>query len=72
MRVQQLNQVGINSMNKLNTLENVSHLLTEHVPGAALDKLAGMMDHTFLDEETQKFQEYTNNQFFFASEVASS
>ena len=64
MRVQQFNQIGLISRNKLNTLENVSDLLTEHVPRAALDKLEGMMDHTFHNEETQKFQEYTNNQNF--------
>ena len=47
-------------MNKLGTLENVADLLTRHVPRAVLDKLVGMMGDTFLDEETQKFQEYTN------------
>ena len=48
------------SLNKLGTLENVADLLTKHVPRAVLEKLAGMMGNTFLDEETQKFQEYTN------------
>ena len=52
--------IGLILLNKLNTLENVADLLTKHVPRAVLDKLAGMMGYTFLDEETQKFREYTN------------
>ena len=36
---------------------NVADLLTKHVPGAVLDKLAGMMGYTHLGEETAKFQE---------------
>ena len=60
MWVQQLNKIGLVSLNKLNTLENVAELLTKHVPRAVLEKLAGMMGYTFPDEETQEFQEYTN------------
>ena len=60
MWVQQLNKIGLISLNKLGTLENVADLLTKHVPRAVLDKLAGMMGYTFADEETQKFQEYTS------------
>ena len=30
------------------------------MPEGVLDKLAGMMGYTFLDEETQNFQEYTS------------
>ena len=43
MWVQQLNKLGLISLNKLGTLENVGDLLTKHVPRAVLDKLAGMM-----------------------------
>ena len=46
--VQQLNKIGLISLNKLNTLENVADMLTKHVPRAVLDKLAGMMGYTFL------------------------
>ena len=60
MWVQQLNKIGLISLNKLNTLENVSDLLTKHVPRTILDKLAGMMGYTFPHEEIQKFQKYTN------------
>ena len=60
MWVQQLNKIGLISLNKLGPLENVADLLTKHVPRAVLDKLAGMMGYTFLGEETQKFQEYTS------------
>ena len=60
MWVQQLNKIGLVSLNKLNTLENVAELLTKHVPRAVLDKLSEMMGYTFPDEETQEFQEYTN------------
>ena len=60
MWVQQLNKIGLISLNKLGTLENVADLLTKHVPRAVLDKLAGMMGYTFPDEETHKFQEYTS------------
>ena len=59
MWVQQLNKIGLISVNKLGTLENVADSLTKHVPSAVLDKLAGMMGYTPPDEETQKFQEYT-------------
>ena len=41
MWVQQLNKIGLISLNKLGTLENVADLLTKHVPRAVLDKLAG-------------------------------
>ena len=61
MWVQQLNRIGLISLNKLNTVENVADLLTKHVPRSVLDRLAGMMGDTFPDEETRKFQEYTNN-----------
>ena len=50
MWVQQLNKIGLISLNKLNTLENVADLLTKHVPRAVLDKLAGMMGFSFPDE----------------------
>ena len=60
MWVQRLNKIGLISLNKLGTLENVADLLTKHVPRAVLDNLAGMMGFTFPDEETQKFQEYTS------------
>ena len=48
MWVQQLNKIGVISLNKLGILENV----------AVLDNLAGMMGYTFPDEENQKFHEY--------------
>ena len=60
MWVQQLNNIGLVSLNKLNTLESVSDMLTKHGPRAVLDKLAGTMGCTFLDEESPKFQKYTN------------
>ena len=47
MWVQQLAKIGLTSLNKLNTLENVADLLTKHVPRAVLDKLAGMTGYTF-------------------------
>ena len=43
MWVQQLNKLGLISMNKLGTLENVADMMTKHVPRGVLDKLAGMM-----------------------------
>ena len=71
MWVQQLNKIGLISMNKLNTLENVADLQTKHVPRAVLDKLKGMMGCTFPGEETQKFQEYANiNQNFWDQKLA--
>ena len=71
MWVQQLNKLGLISMNKLGTLENVADLLTKHVPSVILDKLAGMMGYTFPDEETHKFQEYTNiNQNYWDQKLA--
>ena len=60
MWVQQLNKLGLISINKLNTLENVADLLTKHVPRAVLVKLAGMMGYPFLGEETAKFQAYSS------------
>ena len=60
MWVQQLNKIGLISLNKLGTLENVTDLLTKHVPRAVLDNLTGMMGYTILDEETRKIQEYTS------------
>ena len=54
MWVEQLNKRGLISMNKLGTLENVADLLTKHVPRAVLDKLAGMMGHSFPGEENCK------------------
>ena len=51
MWVQQLNKIGLISLNKLKTLENVADLLANHVPRAVFDKLAGMMGYTFPDEE---------------------
>ena len=47
MWVQQLNKIGLISLNKLGTLENVTDLLTKHVARAVLDKLAGMMGCSF-------------------------
>ena len=61
MWVEQLNKLGLISMNKLNTLENVSDLLIKHVPRAILDKLAGMMCYSFPGQETAKFQAYSSN-----------
>ena len=52
-------QVGMN-LNKLGTLENVEDLLTNHVPRAVLDKLAGMMGYSFPGEGTAKFQAYSS------------
>ena len=60
MWVQQLNKLGLISMNKLNTLENVADLLTKHVPRAVLDKLAGMMGCPSPGEETAQFQAYSS------------
>ena len=60
MWVQQLNKLGLISMNQLNTLENVADLLTKRVPRAVLDKLAGMMGYSFPGDETAKFQAYSS------------
>ena len=60
MWVQQLNKLGLISMNKLGTLENVADMMTKHVPRGVLDKLAGMMGYSFSREETAKFQEYSS------------
>ena len=58
--VQQLEKIGLISLNKLDTLENVADVLTKHVPRAVLDKLAGIMGYTFLGEESVMFQTYTS------------
>ena len=56
MWVQQLAKIGLISLNKLNTLENVA---------------AGMMVYTFPGEETEKFQEYENiNQNYWNQRIA--
>ena len=60
MWVQQLAKIGLISLNKLGTLENVADLLTKHVPRAVLDKLAGMMGCLIPGEETAKFQAYSS------------
>ena len=53
--VQQLNNLGLISMNKLSTLENVAEMITKHVPWGVLDKLAGLMGYSFTVEENAKF-----------------
>ena len=58
--VQQSAKIGLISLNKSNTLENVADLLGKHVPRAVIDKLAGMMGYAFLGEETTKFQACTS------------
>ena len=60
MWVQQLNKLGLISMNKLGTLEIVADLLTKQVPRAVLDKLAGMMGYSFPGGGTAKFQAYSS------------
>ena len=60
MWVQQLNELGLISMNKLGTLENVADMMTKHVPRGVLDKLAGMMGYSFPGEETARFREYSS------------
>ena len=60
MWVQQLNKLGLISMNKVGTLQNVADMMTEHVPRAVLDKVAGMMGYSFPGEETAKFQAYSS------------
>ena len=60
MWVQQLNKLGLISMNKLCTLENVADMMTKHVPRGVLDNLAGMMGYSVTGEETAKFQEYSS------------
>ena len=62
MWVQQLNKLGLISMNKLGTLEDVADMMTKHVPRGALDKLAGIMGYSFSGEETAKFLEYSSNE----------
>ena len=54
-----MNKLGLISMNKLGTLENVADMMTKHVPRGVLDKLAGMMKYSFPGEETAKFQDST-------------
>ena len=69
--VQQLEKIGLISLNMLDTLENVSDILTKHVPRAVLDKLAGMMNYTFPGEETVKIQAYANiNESYWDHKVA--
>ena len=58
--VQQLNKLGLISMNKPGTLENVADMMTKHVPRGVLDKLAGMMGYSLNGEETAKIQEYSS------------
>ena len=58
--VQQLVKIGLVSLNKVDTLENVADLQTKHVLRAVFDKLAGLMGYTFLGEENPKFQAHTN------------
>ena len=60
MLVQQLNKIGLISMNKLGTLENVADMMTKNVPRGGLDKLAGMMGYSFTGEETAKFQDHSS------------
>ena len=60
MWVQQLNKLGLISMNKLGTLENVADMMTKHVPRGVLDKMAGMMGYSIPGEETAKFQDYSS------------
>ena len=60
MWVQQLNKLGLISMNKLGTLESVSDMMTKHVPREVLDKLAGMMGYSFTGEETSNCQDYSS------------
>ena len=73
MWVQQLNKIGLISLIKLNTLENVADLPTKHVPRAVLDKLAGVMGYTFPDEGTQKVPRVHEHQSeLLGSEIGSS
>ena len=60
MWVQQLNKLGLISMDKLGTLENVADMMTKHVPRGVLDKLTGMMGYSFPGEESAKFQDYSS------------
>ena len=60
MWVQQLNKLGLISVNKLGTLEKGQDMMTKHVPRGVLDKVAGMMGYSFHGEETAKFQEYSS------------
>ena len=56
MWVQQLNKLGLISMNKLGTLENVADMMTTHVPRGVLDKLAGMMGYSCPVKKLQSFK----------------
>ena len=58
--VQQLAKIGLISLNRLDTLENVAVLLTKHVPRAVLGKFVGMKGYTIPGEETAKFRTYTS------------
>ena len=60
MWVQQLNKLGLISMNKLGTLENVADKMTKLVLRGVLDKLTGMMGYSFSGEETAKIQDYSS------------
>ena len=49
----------------------MQNLLTNHVPRAVLDKLAGMMGCKFPGEESAKFQAYTSiDQSYWNQKVA--
>ena len=56
MWVQQLSKLGLISMNKLGTLENVADMMTKHVPRGVLDKLAGMMGYSSPVRKLQGFR----------------
>ena len=56
MWVQQLNKLGLISMNKLGTLENVADMMTKHVPRGVLDKLTGMTGCSLLVKKLQSFR----------------
>ena len=56
MWVQQLNKLGLISMNKQGAMENVADTMTKHVPRGVLDKLAGMMGYSFLVKKLQSFR----------------
>ena len=60
--VQQLVKIGLISLNKVDTLENVADALTKHVPRAVLYKLAGVMGYTFPSAEAAKVQNVHEHQ----------
>ena len=69
--VQQLEKVGLISLNKLDSLGNVAYVLTKHVPRAVLDKRAGTMNYTFSGDETVNIQAYVNtNESYWNQKVA--